>query len=123
MAGVDDLLDLNRFLAGLQAKPAGWAAQMRGLLTLGFVRRPWKADTAQQSADDLIDGIERGPAVEVSVSWEHGWLHGNLGAVASTCTYADLSDADLQVIRVFTHRTDRWQCDYWQETLCARTSE
>jgi hypothetical protein len=120
MVGVEDLLDLNRHFSDLQAKPPGWAEEMRALLTPGFLRRPWQADAAMQSADDLIEVIGGGGALEMSMSSEHGWLHGTLAVAASTCTWTELGDADVQVIRVFTYRTGRWLCDYWQETLYSR---
>jgi hypothetical protein len=122
MAGVEDLLDLNRHLSTLQSKPPGWAEEMRTLLTSGFLRRSWEVDVAMQSVDDLIEVIDRGAGVNATLSSEHGWLRGTLAIVVSTCTWSELGNANVQVIRVFNNRTARWKCDYWQETLYTRAS-
>jgi hypothetical protein len=120
MAGVDDLLDLNRHLATLQGKPPGWAEELRTLLTPGFLQRSWQADVAMQSADDLVEVIDSGVGLEMSLSSERGWLRGTLAVVVSTYSWKELGNADVQVVRIFTYHTGRWLCDYWQETLSTR---
>jgi hypothetical protein len=120
MAGVDDILDLNRHLSDLQAKPPGWAEEMRALLTQGFLRRSWQAGDAMQSADDLVEAIDAGGGLKISLSSEQGWLRGTLAVAVSTCSWTRLDDAEVQVVRIFTYRAGRWLCDYWQETLYTR---
>ncbi|MBB4740292.1 hypothetical protein BJY16_003751 [Actinoplanes octamycinicus] len=118
---MDKLLDFDRRLSGLVAKPAGWDDEFRQLVSSGFTRRSWDPETPVRGVDEVVEEIEAGPGRPVRVSAEHGWLHSKLGVVTTTCTWDGISDDDdVQVVRVYTRYTETWRCEYWQETRAHR---
>ncbi|BCJ45959.1 hypothetical protein GCM10010168_49070 [Actinoplanes ianthinogenes] len=120
MYDVDDLIDLDRRLTGLLAKPDGWADGLRAAVSLGFLRRSWDAGTAPQSADELVDELTAAPGHPVEITAAHGWLRNSLGVVTTTCAWKDLGDDEVQLVRVYVNRSGAWLCEYWQETRAHR---
>jgi hypothetical protein len=120
----DELIDFDRKLTALLAKPAGWDDHLRAVVSSGFTRRSWDPETAVRGIDEVIEEIESLPASPVLVTAEHGWQHSKLGVVTTTCTWDGLGDAyEVRVVRVYTRYSGQWRCEYWQETRGQRPAE
>ncbi|MEV6490233.1 hypothetical protein AB0M20_16655 [Actinoplanes sp. NPDC051633] len=117
---IASLVAADRAVAAAQGAPLGWEATLRAAVRSGFLRRPWDGRLPAQGISDLVEEIAAGPVLKLEVSEVRARFHGTLGVVMSSCTWPDLGDDSVQVVRVYSLQERRWLCEYWQETRYTR---
>jgi len=115
---------MNRRTFELEAKPDGWAKELRDLLTEDFQMRRANPALPVQSRDAMIEFIATQAPVERSLADESElvWRDSDIGVVVCVVFLPTIPGAAFRNIKLFV-RSATWRCQYWQVTKEDRWDE